>query len=262
MRRFVFYITLLCAGVLHAPTGPLYGQTAYDDSLPVSNAYECRLFHYGEVLSLVQQLAATAGPLARQVEAPLEELVANGLQACRIGRRLPAQVKALHNYLHSEALFTYRPASTVVDIFARRQYACITSTALYAAILERAGVSYAIVRQPEHVFIVAWERRDTLLIETTDPLQGYDFPLSATAYTDYASILELPQLSFSELMGCQYYNQGVVAMYAGQTEEARVYFQKAYQLYKAPILRQLLDIQPKASLEPSPWMSMGEVNEE
>lgn len=148
-------------------------------------------------------------------------------------KKLSKDVKYVYDQLHSTFLTKYQLMSLFDQIFEDGVYNCVTAVALYAMAFEEVGIPYHIKETPTHVYIIADPDESQLLIETTDPVSGFKSfrPGFKEQFVAQLGMLKLvnendiaskgifgvfdefyfggAKLSLTELVGIQYYNQGV-----------------------------------------------------
>ncbi len=83
------------------------------------------------------------------------------------------KVKAVYKAVHREFLRVYKMQNSFSDIFERGEYNCVSSTALFAIVLDKMNIPFRIQEQPQHVYITAFPQQEAILIETTSPENGY-----------------------------------------------------------------------------------------
>lgn len=74
---------------------------------------------------------------------------------------------------HQRYLKEYKDYATFNELLRNGNYNCLTATALYALILEHQGFKYKIIETNYHMFLLVETVSGTVLIESTDPLQGF-----------------------------------------------------------------------------------------
>ena len=67
----------------------------------------------------------------------------------------------------------YNRENQFIEIFETGRYNCVSATAIYALMLEKLEIDYSITQEPEHVYLSANFEGSTILMEGTDPQQGY-----------------------------------------------------------------------------------------
>jgi len=128
--------------------------------------------------------------------------------------------------VHRKYLRNYSTPSTLLDLIEKKQYDCLTGTALYALIFERLGIDYSIVETTYHIYLTIQDDEKLVVVESTNPIDGFIFnpelvreaiekyrqgPSSSTWNNqDYYPSQEVNnQVTFKQLAGLQYYNQAV-----------------------------------------------------
>ena len=155
------------------------------------------------------------------------------LKKRKVAKKIEKDVKFIYDRLHENFLRKYENVVFFDEIFESGTYNCVTAVALYAMSFEELGISYRIKETPTHVYIVADPDESQLLIETTDPVSGFQkfspgFRESFVAQLGLMKMVDQEdiaskgiygvfddiyfggdELSLKELVGIQYYNQGV-----------------------------------------------------
>lgn len=160
-------------------------------------------------------------------------------------------LKYVFHTVHHKYLRTYETEVPFVGIFDRGNYNCISGTALFAFILSELNYEPRIYETRYHIFLTINQGSIDVLLETTDPLNGFvagkkeistriesyiknekarfskDPTLSAPF--DANSILE--KVDMMEVAGLHYYNLGVQLFNKGNYYDAFREFKKASILY-------------------------------
>lgn len=90
-------------------------------------------------------------------------------------KRRDKQIKLIYKTVHENFLNKYQNMANFHELVSDGTYNCVTATALYAMILDRIYVPYAIKETPQHVYLIAFPEAEQILIESTDPTKGYIF---------------------------------------------------------------------------------------
>ena len=77
------------------------------------------------------------------------------------------------NQTHRKFLKHYKQYCTFTELVDNGTYNCLTATALYALLLDHFKINYKIVETNYHIFLLAKTEQGTILLETTDPLNGF-----------------------------------------------------------------------------------------
>ena len=168
--------------------------------------------------------------------------------------RVPEKKKPIKVYeaLQSHFLKHYALENSMIDVFEKGWFNCVSGTALHALVFDRLNIPYQIKEQPQHVFIIAYPGTHNIMIETTAADKGY-LPVNgkmASAFVRYLHVEQIISenefkstdpmslfntyyyskglLSLLELTALQYCNYGVYASEKGQHDQALMYFKKAY----------------------------------
>lgn len=142
--------------------------------------------------------------------------------------------------------------SSFSDLLAKGQYNCLTATALYALLLDRFDIDYEIVETNYHIFVITNVNGERVLLETTDPVNGFvDQPdaiadrintykksgvaESSKSKTYYAFDFDLyDTVNLNQMMGLLYYNQAVKAYNSHQLGLSITLLNSASDLYQSP----------------------------
>ncbi len=125
------------------------------------------------------------------------------------------------------------------QLFTGGSYNCVTGTALYAWALGRLGYAVQIHETASHAYLTVQTEHNVYLLDATDPGSGFVTGAAAAGkralwYTGN----ELQKgtsfnyiITFRQLCGLQYYNQGVVAFNTRDYDRSLACLQKALTLY-------------------------------
>jgi tetratricopeptide (TPR) repeat protein len=164
-------------------------------------------------------------------------------------------VKKVYNSVHDTFFDKYVLENDFTKIFSTGEYNCVSATGLYAIAFTRLGIPYVIKETPSHVYLVAYPESESILVETTNPVHGY-LQFNDNFKRDYVQKLknvkiigtaEAASMPFEdlfnkyfftdenidiiELIGIQYYNDGIYELHNEHYKRAWVQFQKSYYLY-------------------------------
>jgi tetratricopeptide (TPR) repeat protein len=125
------------------------------------------------------------------------------------------------------------------QLFTEGSYNCVTGTALYAWLLGRLGYPVQIHETAFHAYLVVQAESTVYLFDATDPGSGFVAGAAAAGkralwYTGnelQKGVSFNRVISFRQLCGLQYYNQGVVAFNARDYDRSLAYLRKALELY-------------------------------
>jgi hypothetical protein len=146
-------------------------------------------------------------------------------------------------------LVNYKQYSSLTDVLLYKEYDCLSGTALFAIIFETIGFEYQIIRQNYHIYVKVMIDTNEVLIETTDPKNGFitkkelikkrersysvdKGDLKNMGYLDIQRTI----LSLRQLAGLQWYN---LAVYYNNTQHfgmARYFINKALHYHISPEL--------------------------
>ncbi|MDO1451031.1 hypothetical protein Q0590_32455 [Rhodocytophaga aerolata] len=165
------------------------------------------------------------------------------------------RIKAIYSQTHDRLLSKYELKNHFPDIFANGNYNCVSATALYGLLFDDLQIPYTIKESPTHVYLIAYPHTQKILIETTDPRQGY-MVFDDKFKTSFVSNLRSGKLiseqeyksgstnalfdkyyfseeniTIKELLGIQYMNDALYKLQENQLEEAFIQLEKAYLFY-------------------------------
>lgn len=156
------------------------------------------------------------------------------------------------NQTHRKFLKHYKQYCTFTELVDDGTYNCLTATALYALLLDRFQIDYKIVETNYHIFLLAKMEQGTILLETTDPLNGFisipdqvEQRLSTykqnelmqkdddkVLYTYNFSLFNVVDLD--QMLGLMYYNLAIDAYNHQEIQLSISYLDQAIMRYKSP----------------------------
>ncbi|TSJ47723.1 hypothetical protein [Fluviicola chungangensis] len=183
-------------------------------------------------------------------------------------------IRALHKQVHERFLTRYRALVDFDEIFVTGEYNCVSSTALFALVLEELGIPYYVQEQPGHVLIMAYPNTSNITVEMTTVKNAFVIPPRKDINRAIENLLELQlvtpkqvntlgsvavydlffnvrsKLTIDQLIGIQLFNHAITAVNNDQTEKALSDISKAerfYDVYRTQILKSelLLDLVEK-----------------
>ena len=167
LRFLIFVLILLCK----VPT--IYGQdTRYSSLITFESRLDSLLFT-GHSLSLVEQFMAIKpgitedriGKINTQISAFCDQFRKLNWSKNRV-----KQLQTLFEKTHEVFLKRYREQIFFPSIFENGEFNCVTASMLYVLILEELQLPYAIIEEPNHVFVIVYPSEDYVIFETTSPV--------------------------------------------------------------------------------------------
>ncbi len=165
------------------------------------------------------------------------------------GRSLSRALERTFYFNHRRKLSWYHHGVILSDLFESGKYDCLTGTAFYAATLEELGIAYQIYEFNYHVFLIVQTEEGRLLIEPTDPLEGFvsnqkEIEARIASYSqDEGMTANLKSvsnvISLKDLAGLHYYNMGITAYNARDYANAFNYLLKANFLYPSTRIKEI-----------------------
>ncbi|NBW38731.1 MAG: hypothetical protein EBR30_27665 [Cytophagia bacterium] len=166
------------------------------------------------------------------------------------------QEKELVRYIfyktHQKFLKNFQTESSFGELLASGKYNCLTGTALYALLFEHFDLDYSIIETNHHIFIIVKADGAEILIETTDPIEGFvDKPEKIQARLNEYRNNNIPNTSregvryefsfnlweavtLEELTGLLYFNNAVKAYNQQNLIESSMLLIKAGQYKPSP----------------------------
>ncbi len=177
---------------------------------------------------------------------------------------LNRQIRLIYTSVHERFLKKYKNEVFFPAIFRTGDYNCVTASILYALVYSKLGIPYKVMASPTHVYLVANPGKESIVIETTNPLvekaifandykQQYvnhlkasklisdeDVRNKSTEEIYEASYTQVNESSFLNLIGFQYYNKAIFKAQEEDVDESYKLIQKAYYFYPDPQAKLLL----------------------
>ena len=145
------------------------------------------------------------------------------------------QAELLEKTLHGDLLKNYKEVTPFYRIFKDGEYNCVSSSALYALILDEFEIPYAIKELPTHVYVLMYPNATSVLIETTAPSNGYEVRTDREVRNSIKTLIAMGEvteewvtergerkayneffydagksITLRELTGIQYYNEALI----------------------------------------------------
>lgn len=164
-------------------------------------------------------------------------------------------LKWIYKEVHDEFFIKYERQNNFDDVFEKGYFNCVSSTAIYCIIFDKLAIPYQINLMPEHVNLTAFPKTHNILIEATNPVSGYvtydkkfkeeyvdhlikykmvdenEVALKSVdlIFEEYFS--NITQINLRQLVGVQYYNDGLYLNNEDKIEESIIQFEKSMALY-------------------------------
>ena len=152
---------------------------------------------------------------------------------------------------HQRFLKTYSEYASFGGTIRDGVYNCLTGTALYALLLDHFGFTYRITETSYHIFLTVESDKGQVLIESTDPVNGFVNEESEIAkrislyrqnsiresdankvYYRY-NIDIYNEIGLNEILGLLHYNLAIVAYNEQQLSRAIIHLDNAMRLYQS-----------------------------
>ncbi|HEY3404544.1 MAG TPA: hypothetical protein VGK59_14240 [Ohtaekwangia sp.] len=181
------------------------------------------------------------------------ELFADKLELKKIKERDEKEfLKFLFRKTHQQILHSFKEYSSFSDLLDKGEYNCLTGTALYAVLLDHFGFTYTITETNYHIFLIAKTNSGNVLIEATDPANGFvdkSTEIEERINTYRQNVIQQAQVGKSyyhfnfelyntvtldQMVGLLYYNRAVKAFNDKQLGESIQYLDRAFARYQSP----------------------------
>lgn len=160
-------------------------------------------------------------------------------------------IQYLFTKTHQQYLKQFEAYSPITDLFNTGSYNCLTGTILYALLLDHFHIAHQIIETNYHIFILAETKQGKILLEATDPINGFvantkEIESRINTYKEnltqasnskkhyYQFNFELfNPVSIKELRGLLYYNKAVDAYNHNNLNKSVQFLKKAHALYSS-----------------------------
>lgn len=162
-----------------------------------------------------------------------------------------AFIRYVFEKTHQRFLKNYEAYASLDETFDNGSYNCLTGTILFSLILHHYNIDHQVIETNYHIFILAETEEGEILLEATDPLNG--FVTSAKEIEDRINLYKQNQLqeqqqdksyykfrfelynevSLDELRGLAYYNNAVNSFNHKNLEVAVQNLVRANELYSS-----------------------------
>lgn len=179
-------------------------------------------------------------------------------------RKKAKYIKTIFDRTHTRFLKRYELTSEFYQIFSAGTYNCVTACILYAHIFESLKIPYVIKETPTHVYLVAFPESNQVLVETTNPAEGFSQfseqyknsfvqnlltnkmidskEYNSNSMTDLFDkyYFAKDEVTMRELVGIQYFNEALYSYENKQYVKSIDKAERAYFLYEKPKVKQTL----------------------
>lgn len=165
------------------------------------------------------------------------------------------QIKFIYKKIHAEFLEKYSIKGFLNDIFINGEYNCVSASAFYGLIFNELNIPYVVKESRNHVYLLAYPKSHSIMVESTDPMGGYFVMNDAVKHAYIKYLLNMKIISQSEydtksldelfdeyylkekdinlleLAGLLYYNKSLLLIDDENYQMAYYMAEKAYYLY-------------------------------
>ncbi len=168
---------------------------------------------------------------------------------------------------HQKFLKDYEQYASFSELFDGGKYNCLTGTTAYALLLDHFDIEYSVIETNYHIFLTASTNNGQVLIEATDPSNGFitdqrkiqkriktyrenEIQTSAKKLYQYSFDL-YNEVDLNELAGLLYYNHAVENFNRHKYQSAIDQLDLAFALYDSPRIEELSRVIQLAVVESS-----------
>lgn len=169
-------------------------------------------------------------------------------------------LRYVFNRTHQQFLKHFATNTTFASVFENGTYNCLTGTILYSLILNHFEIEHQVIETNYHIFILAQTKEGEVLIEITDPQEGFitsaeKISLRIEHYRHQGIQPADPSLSYyqysfdlfnvvsqHELIGLLYYNLAVESFNEKSLQKAVHYLGRAIDRYASPRIEEFSEI--------------------
>jgi hypothetical protein len=190
--------------------------------------------------------------------APFEALIAHFEKKKKSLRTEHDFVRHIFVKTHAQILKRYKDEAKFQQLFIDGTYNCLTGTILYSLILNHFNIRHEVIETNYHIFLIVQTNQGEVLIEVTDPLDGFvnskkEIEERIEAFKNNVNTADVSgayEFSFNlynsvsqrELLGLLYYNLAVESFNKQQVDKSVVLLAKASELYYSTRIREFAGI--------------------
>jgi hypothetical protein len=153
---------------------------------------------------------------------------------------------------HKAYLKVYSTTAPFNDLFKTGSYNCLTGTVIYSVLLNHFGINHQVIETNYHIFILADTKEGRILLEATDPFNGFVsapseienrvktyranliHPANSKEHFYHFNFALFNPVSPGELRGLLLYNKAVEAYNHKNIKESVQFLTKASEHYTSP----------------------------
>lgn len=246
LLAFIFYTNIAFSNNLDSTTifTSSFERQAFKDFNDSLNPEPLRLF------SALQYQKGDYENMKSNIDNIYKKLLHSGIKK----KKLSKQIKLIYKTVHADLLKKYQENVIFNKILSNGEYNCVTATALYALMLDKFNIPYAIRKKPNHVYLIVSPGDQNILMESTNPKKGvlvyddkakkdyvkylYNNKLISKEEFNYNSSNDLfnkyyntdDTINIYQLAGIHYYNHGLKLYTEDKFEYSMDEFEKANNL--------------------------------
>ncbi len=168
---------------------------------------------------------------------------------------------------HQKFLKDFEQYASFNELFGKGKYNCLTGTTVYALLLDHFDIDYSIIETNYHIFLTASTNDGQVLIEATDPADGFvtdntkiqnrikryrENELQPSGKNLYYYSFDLyNEVNLDELAGLLYYNHAVESFNDHNYKSAIDQLDLAFERYDSPRIEELARVLQLAVVESS-----------
>ncbi len=250
MKNYLFLLFLALSRLSFAQTNPFFEKYTTDYEKQVLNDVNASNFE----LFMISD-SACSKPKTEAAKEQFDAFITELKDSKIIRQSEEKTIRALHKQVHERFLTRYRALVDFNQIFVTGEYNCVSSTALFALVLEELGIPYYVQEQPGHVLIMAYPNTSNITVEMTTVQNAFVIPPRKDVNRAVENLLELQlvtpkqiksmtnvqvydlffnarsKLTIKQLVGIQLLNHAITAINNEQMETSLSYINKAERFY-------------------------------
>lgn len=171
-------------------------------------------------------------------------------------RKNDKKIKLIYDDVHKAFLNKYEMKNHFEDIFYNGYYNCVSASALYGLAFQHFNIPFTIKEEPTHVYLIAFPDAERIMVETTTPVNAFR-TIDPQFKQNYVKVLrdqkvisaqefagastdmlfdkfyfgEQENITLSQLVGLQYFNDALYHAEQEKYQEAATQVEKAYLFY-------------------------------
>ena len=241
-------MTILFSGILNASLS----QPLLNTNTPFEVAVFAKSFHENSIDYFIAADASADIELSGKVKlkiAPLIDQLRKRQSKLRSDKHF---LRQMFYSVHRKVLKDYSSHALFTETIMKGNYDCVTGTIVYGILLNELGYEFSIRELDYHLYLEVKTADGIVLMESTDPMYGFDFSPSKMRINGINGKTDQPVYEFSsvsdnrvglkELAGLQYYNLAIKHYNNQDYSKAHASITKALNLYNSSRIKEVRDL--------------------